>query len=146
MNNGLHLTDTDYIQKISNHPVHIVDKLGNISPSAFIPFCQFGGNMSAMGQKYEKFDVPVCNSFKDKTLRGQVCYEVDPNKYMKSIDHTQKSEALRIAHLSPGISLISDLVHDSGMLQSELFTCRSQNLVLAKLPNSGFWRYGQFFK
>ena len=32
------------------------------------------------------------------------------------------------------------------MLQSELFTCRSQNLVLAKLPNSGFWRYGQFFK
>ena len=50
------------------------------------------------------------------------------------------------SHLSPGISLISDLVHDSGMLQSELFTCRSQNLVLAKLPNSGFWRYGQFFK
>ena len=49
-------------------------------------------------------------------------------------------------HLSPGVSLISDLVHDSGMLQSELFTSRSQNLVLAKLPNLGFWRYGQFFK
>ena len=49
-------------------------------------------------------------------------------------------------HLSPGVSLISDLAHDSGMLQSELFTSRSQNLVLAKLPNSGFWRYGQFFK
>ena len=44
-------------------------------------------------------------------------------------------------HLSPGISLISDLVHDSGMLQSELFTCRSQNLVLAKLPSSGFWKF-----
>ena len=50
------------------------------------------------------------------------------------------------SHLSPGVSLISDLVHDSGMLQSELFTSRSQNLVLTKLPNSGFWRYGQFFK
>ena len=49
-------------------------------------------------------------------------------------------------HLSPGVSLIYDLAHDSGMLQSELFTCRSQNLVLAKLPNSGFWRYGQFLK
>ena len=49
-------------------------------------------------------------------------------------------------HLSPGVSLISDLAHDSGILQSELFTSRSQNLVLAKLPNSGFWRYGQFFK
>ena len=49
-------------------------------------------------------------------------------------------------HLSPGVSFIYDLVHDSGILQSELFTSRSQNLVLAKLPNSGFWRYGQFFK
>ena len=49
-------------------------------------------------------------------------------------------------HLSPGVSLISDLAHDSGILPSELFTSRSQNLVLAKLPNSGFWRYGQFFK
>ena len=55
---------------------------------------------------------------------------------------TQKTHT----HLSPGVSLIYDLVHDSGMLQSELFTSRNQNLVLAKLPNSGFWRYGQFFK
>ena len=49
-------------------------------------------------------------------------------------------------HLSPGVSLLYDLAHDTGMLQSELFTSRNQNLVLAKLPNSGFWRYGQFFK
>ena len=49
-------------------------------------------------------------------------------------------------HLSPGVSLIFDLAHDSGILQSELFTSRSQNLVLAKLLNSGFWRYGQFFQ
>ena len=49
-------------------------------------------------------------------------------------------------HLSPGVSLISDLAHDSGILQSELFTSRSQNLVLAKLPNSGFGRYSQFLK
>ena len=50
------------------------------------------------------------------------------------------------SHLSHGVSLISDLAHNSGILQSDLFTSRSQNLVLAKLPNSGFWRYGQFFK
>ena len=50
------------------------------------------------------------------------------------------------SHLSPGVSLISDLAHDSGILQSELFTSRSQNPVLAKLPNSGFWRYSQIFK
>ena len=51
-----------------------------------------------------------------------------------------------VTPLSPGVSLVYDLAYDSGMLQSELFTSRNQNLVLAKLPNSGFWRYGQFFK
>ena len=64
---------------------------------------------------------------------------------------TQEANAMVVvkiflSHLSPGVSSISDLAHDSGILQSELFTSRSQNLVLAKLPNSGFWRYGQFFK
>ena len=49
-------------------------------------------------------------------------------------------------HLSPGFSFIYDLAYDSGILQSELFTNRNQNLDLAKLPNSGFWRYGQIFK
>ena len=56
------------------------------------------------------------------------------------------SRAVQVTHLSPEVSFIYDLAHDSGMLQSELFTSRNQNLVLAKLPNSGFWRYGQFFK
>ena len=55
-----------------------------------------------------------------------------------SVTPSQVKES--VTHLSPGISLISDLVHDSGMLQSDLFTWRSQNLVLAKLPNSGFLR------
>ena len=41
---------------------------------------------------------------------------------------------LYVTHLSPGVSLIYDLVHDSGILQSELFTSSSQILVLAKLP------------
>ena len=50
------------------------------------------------------------------------------------------------SHLSPAFFKISDLAPDRGILQSELFTSRSQNLVLAKLPNSGFGRYGQFFK
>ena len=61
-------------------------------------------------------------------------------------EHSRKFYNEVSAHLSPGVSLISDLANDSGILQSELFTSRSQNLVLAKLPNSGFWRYGQFFK
>ena len=46
----------------------------------------------------------------------------------------------------PGVYFLYDLVHDSGILQSDLFTRRSQNLVSPKLPNRGLWRYSQFFK
>ena len=42
-------------------------------------------------------------------------------------------------HLSPGVTLIYDLAYDSGMLQSSLFTSRSQNQVSGKLRKSGFW-------
>ena len=64
-----------------HHPVHIVNKEGGRSPSAFIPFCEFGGNMSSMGVRIEEFDVPVCNSFKAKVLNDQLCYEVDLNRF-----------------------------------------------------------------
>ena len=66
---------------IINHPVHIVEKNNKLSPSAFIPFCEFGGNMSSMGVKIDQFDIPVCNSFQAKILNDQLCYEVDLNKY-----------------------------------------------------------------
>ena len=64
-----------------NHPVHIIKKDYDTSPSAFIPFCEFGGNMSAMGVKIDQFDVPVpvCNSFQAKIFNDQLCYEVDLN-------------------------------------------------------------------
>ena len=47
--------------------------------------------------------------------------------------------------LSPAIILMSGGAHEGGMLQSDLFTRRSQNLVSGNLRRSGFWRYGQFF-
>ena len=49
--------------------------------SSFIPFCDFGGNMSAMGVKIDQFDHPVCNSFQAKIMNDQLCYEVDLNTY-----------------------------------------------------------------
>ena len=52
----------------------------NLSPSSFIPFCEFGGNMSALGVKIEEFYAPVCNSFKARVLNNQLCYEVDVNE------------------------------------------------------------------
>ena len=50
-----------------------------MSPSAFIPFCEFGGNMSKFGVKIDQFEIPVCNSFHAKTFNDQLCYEVDLN-------------------------------------------------------------------
>ena len=64
-----------------NHPVHVINEDGEKSPSSFIPFCDFGGNMSAMGRMVEEFNVPVCNSFQAKILNDQLCYEVDLNNF-----------------------------------------------------------------
>ena len=63
-----------------------MDQSGNIYPTALIPFCIFGGNISVMGVKINQFDVPVCNSFRPKIIRDQLCYTVDPNKYKDKTD------------------------------------------------------------
>ena len=75
--NKLNLSDLSKVQKITNHPVHILDKDGHKSPSAFIPFCQFGSDMTAMGTDAKMFRIPVCNSFQPKIFYDQLCYQVD---------------------------------------------------------------------
>ena len=90
-------SESKMLQKLSNHPVHILDDEGNLSPTALIPFCEFGGNMSAMGIKIDQFDVPVCNSFKPKYVFNQLCYEVDPNEYVsKALDEKGKKLGLTL--------------------------------------------------
>ena len=42
--------------------------------------------MSVMGSKIDQIDVPVCNSFRPKIIRDQLCYEVDPNEYKDKIN------------------------------------------------------------
>ena len=66
---------------MTNHPVHFVNDENVLNPTALIPFCEFNGNMSVMGVKIDQFDVPVCNSFRPKILKDQLCYSVDPNIY-----------------------------------------------------------------
>ena len=73
-------------QKLSNHPIHVMDQFGNLSPTALLPFCKFGGNTSVMGVKIDNFDDPVCNSFRPKIVMDQLCYQVDPNEYKNKID------------------------------------------------------------
>ena len=74
--------DSKSVHRITNHPVHIIDENGKLSPSAFIPFCEFGGNMSIMGENISHFDVPVCKSFTPVILNDQLCYEINPNKFI----------------------------------------------------------------
>ena len=66
--------------------MHIIGEDGLISQTSLIPFCEFGGSTSAMGVRVDQIDVPVCNSFKAKIYKDQLCYQVDPNKYKHRID------------------------------------------------------------
>ena len=84
--------ESDEFYKLTNHPVHILNvEKGQPSQTALIPFCALGGNLSVMGVRYEKINhFPVCNSFRPKILMDQLCYEVDPNKYMKNFNVNEK--------------------------------------------------------
>ena len=84
-----------------NHPVHILDREGNLSPSSFIPFCSFGGDLSIMGSETDMFPIPVCRSFREKSFNGQLCYEADINQYKGRVDW-QKS-------LQTGLSFVVDI-------------------------------------
>ena len=53
-----------------------------MSPSALIPFCEFGGDMATLGTMISRFPrIPVCNVFQAKILNDQLCYEVDLHEY-----------------------------------------------------------------
>ena len=77
--------DTPEIHTMSNHPVHI-GYGQNSSPSAFIPFCSFCGNISIMGENIPNFGIPVCNKFKPRILKGRLCYQVDVNEFKDEVD------------------------------------------------------------
>ena len=81
MNSKLTFLTEKIYSKLSNHPVHILDKDGKISPSSFIPFCSFGNDMKSMGREMNGFNNPICDSFEAKIRNDQLCYEVDLEKY-----------------------------------------------------------------
>ena len=61
--------------------MHLSSRNNAKSPSAFIPFCDFGGKTSAVGVIMDEFSVPVCNCFEATILNDQLCYEVDLNRF-----------------------------------------------------------------
>ena len=96
LNHQLYPDDAES-HKIINHPVHIFDQtLGHLSPSSFIPFCDFGGNKQEMGMKIKHFYSPICNSFHTKILNDNLCYEVDPNRFIDAQDPWAMSKGLTL--------------------------------------------------
>ena len=80
------------IQKITSHPVHLIDNNNNqtLNPTALVPFCSISDDYSAMGVKIDQIDVPVCNSFRPKIIRDQLCYTVDLNEMKKKTGSKNK--------------------------------------------------------
>ena len=100
----MNLLSSSLLQKLTSHPVHIIDDHGKFSPSSFIPFCGIGRSMSILGKKIDQFEVPICNSFKQTVLLNQVCYELDVTKV---INGSNVEEALKL-----GLTLILDYIED----------------------------------
>merc|ERR1712038_52034 len=93
IDNYSHGTINDFVKEVrtlSNHPVHMINKDMQMSPSAFIPFCEFGGNMSSVGVKMRQFDFSFCNCFQAKLFNDQQCYEVDLDRF--SNNHNKDKE------------------------------------------------------
>ena len=79
------------IQRITSHPVHLIDNNNQtLNPTALVPFCSVSDDYSAMGVKIDQIDVPVCNSFRPKIIRDQLCYTVDLNKMKKNTGSKNK--------------------------------------------------------
>ena len=78
------------IQKLTSHPVHLVDEEGNLNPTALVPFCSIYDNYSAMGVKIDQINVPVCNRFTPKVRRNQISYTVNLDKIRKETESKGK--------------------------------------------------------
>ena len=79
----IYYLDLSIGQEVVNHPVHIINHLGDVSPSAFIPFCSFGFNKVPMGKKIELFDEPVCTAFRIKRILKNI--SINQNKRLNAI-------------------------------------------------------------
>ena len=115
------------LHRITNHPVHIFEENGTMSPSAFLPFCQFGTNMLSMGLQTKMFKMPVCNDFQAKIFYNQLCYEVDPDKFInRNLPYFDKE-------LKLGLSLLVDTNFNRHYSVRKRINTASVNETLGKI-------------
>ena len=99
------LSEKDLIQ--ANHPAHIVDPEGNLSSSAFIPFCAFAGDMSVVGRPVEGFSLPACAIFQPRDVEGQLCFSTNLSSIDKLPSPDQGSNKGRIQVMMYELILLS---------------------------------------
>ena len=104
------------------------DQNGQMSPSAFIPFCDFGGNASSLGKMIEPYDIPVCNSFQPKVRNDQLCYEVDLDTY-KSNDNIEEI-------LKSGLVFFMDYNEDRQIILDESVQTTNHSRFVDKVEKS----------
>ena len=76
--------------------------------------------MSALGVKIDEFSVPVCNCFKPKIIKDQLCYEMDPNKYI--------TEETNHKAFQTGIILLISYNEDRQTFQKSRKVTKSKNI------------------
>ena len=123
------ILDKNLLQTLNNHPVHIVDEKGNLSPSAFIPFCSFGNDIESMSMQIENFSLPVCNSFKAVVHKDQICYQVDLEKFRNYEKFKEQ--------LVNGLVLILDYNEDRNMLYSTSSAIEERGYIFIDTISTG---------
>ena len=108
--------------RVTNHPVHIIDNKGALSPSSFIPFCSFGEDMESLGTRIKDFDIPVCSSFQAKIKDDQLCYELDLQKLKNNTDIEDQ--------LKSGLFLVLDYNEDRQLIMKNQISKTSEKLKM----------------
>ena len=85
-------------RELSLHPVHLTtDDVGNLPPSALIPFCSYQEDSSLLGQERPGLDnLTICDKFQPTILEGQLCYSLDVVKYKSGNTEAGKRNGLFI--------------------------------------------------
>ncbi len=97
---------------MNNHPAHILNQKGGLSPSSFIPFCSFGEKL--IGHQINGFDLPVCNVFKPIEFMDKLCYETD----LQDLRDSKKENLMK--QLKMGFTLLLDYNEERQMITETL--------------------------
>ena len=130
------------LTKIVNHPVHIVDEIGNFNPSSFIPFCKIGMGNQNSTTKVHGIDFEVCNIFKERNFHDQICYEVDPNNFL---NNEQRESDVKVGIFlvidtnedKQDFELLGDVMDDDGDPLNKAMTLDQENGPLVYLNTIG---------